>query len=125
MADELISREALLNKIYENPETSHNLRVAQLLESIMCAPAVNAVVLPCNVGDTVYTPQDFGAEYLPFVDSGKVFAISIDGHNMWISVQYDSGLKYYHTADDIGKTVFLTCEEAEKALERSVGDAEK
>lgn len=76
------------------------------------------VVLPCKVGDKVYTAQDFGEEYTPFVDTGIVFAVGIDENGtMWVSVRYESGLKYYHIAEEIGKNVFLTREEAEKALE--------
>lgn len=40
MAD-YIEREALLNSIYENPESKANLRVAQLLEAIMHSPAAD------------------------------------------------------------------------------------
>lgn len=73
--------------------------------------------LPCKIGDTVYFPSETDGECEPYVDVGKVFAIGIDERRvMWISVRYESGLKYYHTSDDFGKTVFLTREEAEKSL---------
>lgn len=73
--------------------------------------------LPCRVGDTVYFPQETNGECEPYVDVGTVFAIGLDErHTMWISVRYESGLKFYHTSGDIGKTVFLTREEAEQAL---------
>lgn len=76
------------------------------------------VRLPCKVGETVFFPMETDGECEPFVDVGMVFAIGIDErHTTWISVRYKSGLKYYHTADDFGKTVFLTREAAEKALE--------
>lgn len=69
------------------------------------------VILPCKVGDTVFSA--FEDEN---VFCGKVYAISTcDGTN-WFSVRYDSGLRYDHTWDDFGKTVFLTREEA--ALKR-------
>lgn len=69
------------------------------------------VVLPCKVGDTV-----FYAFENEDVFCGKVYAISTcDGTN-WFSVRYDSGLRYDHTWDEIGKTVFLTREEAEAKL---------
>ncbi len=117
MAD-LISRKALF-KAFERAAWYNNADRDEIAEEILLQiPTVNAVVLPCKVGDTVYTPQDFGEEYRPFVDIGKVFAIGIDERNtMWVSVRYESGLTYYHTSDDIGKTMFLTREEAEKALE--------
>jgi hypothetical protein len=78
------------------------------------------IVPPCKVGQTVYFPMETNGECEPYVDVGTVFAIGIDErHTMWISVRYESGLRYYHTSDDFGKTVFLTREEAERALERS------
>lgn len=84
--------------------------------------ANGVIVPPCEVGDTVYFPAETDCECEPYVDVGTVFAIGIDErHTLWISVRYESGLKYYHTSDDFGKTVFLTREEAEKALERSRG----
>jgi hypothetical protein len=64
------------------------------------------------VGDTV-----FSAFEDEDVFCGKVYAISTcDGTN-WFSVRYDSGLRYDHTWDEIGETVFMTREDAEKALE--------
>lgn len=70
------------------------------------------LVPPCKVGDTVFFA--FENEY---IFCGKVSAISTcDGTN-WFSVRYDSGLRYDHTWDEIGKTAFLTREDAEKALE--------
>lgn len=68
------------------------------------------IVPPVKVGDTVYC---FGL--IDNVDSGTVYAVSEDD-TLWFSVRYKSGLRYDHTASDIGKTVFLTREEAEKAL---------
>lgn len=42
MTNDLISREALIDAIYERPESEGNARVAQLLEAIMKTPAVDA-----------------------------------------------------------------------------------
>lgn len=85
--------------------------------------ANGVIVPPCKVGDTVYFPMETDLECEPYVDVGTVFSIGIDErHTMWISVRYKSGLRYYHTSDDFGKTVFFTREEAKKALaERSKG----
>ena len=74
------------------------------------------VELPCEAGDVVYFPLPDG-DCETYIDVGAVFAIGIDAlHTMWISARYESGLKYYHTSEDLGKTVFLTREEAEAAL---------
>lgn len=80
------------------------------------------IELPCKVGDTVYLPAETNGECKPYIDVGTVFAIGInEKHTMWISVSYESGLKYYHTSDDFGKRVFFTRFEAEEALEKMGG----
>ena len=79
--------------------------------------ANGVIVPPCKVGDIVYFPMETNGECEPYIDVGLVFNIAIDERlTMWISVRYESGLKYYHTSGDLGKTVFLVREEAEQAL---------
>lgn len=79
--------------------------------------ASGVILPPCEVGDAVYFPIEIEGEDEAFADVGTVFAIGIDErHIMWISARYESGLKYYHTSYDFGKTVFLTRGEAENAL---------
>ena len=72
--------------------------------------------LPCKVGDTVWIKGDrFPAE---------VLATSLDEEGLFFEyVEYDRGYEITEvwdsgnfSADDIGKTVFLTRAEAEKAL---------
>ena len=85
----------------------------------------NMIEFPCKVGDTVYFPMETDGECNPYVDVGTVFALGIDErHTIWISVRYESGMRYYHTSDDFGKTVFLAQEEAEAALAKMKGGAE-
>lgn len=70
------------------------------------------VVLPCKVGDVVY---GFHGEktMLPMV--AKWIETDTDG---WcIAVQYTPMAPRFYRFSDFGKTVFLTREEAEKALE--------
>lgn len=87
--------------------------------------ANGVIVPPCKVGDTVYFPMETNGECEPYVDVGTVFCIGFDErHTMWISARYESGLKYYHTSDDFGKTVFLTREESEEALAKMKGGEE-
>lgn len=75
------------------------------------------VILPVKAGDTVFSVFE-GED----VFCGKVYAVSTcDGTN-WFSVRYDSGLRYDHRWDTIGKTVFLTREEAEDALKGETED---
>ena len=76
--------------------------------------ANGVIVLPCNVGDTVY-----------FVYCGNIFPhtikrFEIDKHGNFAFSSFPFTFK------DFGKTVFLTREEAEKALaERSANDEKK
>ncbi len=67
------------------------------------------IVPPCKVGDTVYMIcWDDGIE--PFIEEDKIIKVSTQ--KFW--------LKYcYFNYDDIGKTVFLTRDEAERALRES------
>lgn len=73
------------------------------------------LVLPCNVGDTVYTAQRGVISEL-FVEHFELYNVGI-----WVSWHLMSGLYGNFRMDgfpasDIGKTVFLTREEAEAAL---------
>ena len=80
-------------------------------------PKEQIIVPPCKVGDTVYFVElDEDCKY--YVDKGRVYAISQNENTLWLSVRYLSGLRYDHTSDDFGKTVFLTREEAESALKK-------
>ena len=78
------------------------------------------VHLPCKAGDTVYCidfAEDIG------IDNGIVYAFSHTDNQDWFSARYESGLRYDHPSRVLGKTVFLTREEAEKALkEREEND---
>lgn len=74
--------------------------------------AGRVVVLPCKVGDVVY---GFHGEktILPMV--AKWIETNTDG---WcIAVQYTPMAPRFYRFSDFGKTVFLTSEKAEKALE--------
>lgn len=73
------------------------------------------VVLPCKVGDTVWSSLD-GAKYareckVDFVNIGNV------GTTFVLSAKNGLREQYGVTVTAFGKTVFLTREEAEKALE--------
>lgn len=80
------------------------------------------VVLPCKVGDTVWMcEEDFGIvlpytiDLISFVDKGCGYSANCNQNGELIdSIDFED--------DDIGKTVFLTREEAEKALEETKRD---
>lgn len=78
------------------------------------------VVLPCNVGDTVYHDSGgFGIlEYVidGFVwdETGIIFQAASDSFGVDDVWECLDEIEFY--GSDVGKTVFLTPEEAEKAL---------
>jgi hypothetical protein len=75
------------------------------------------VVLPCKVGDVVYGFHNNRQTILPMV--AKWIETNADG---WcIAVQYTPMAPRFYRFSDFGKTVFLTHEEAEKALQEMGG----
>lgn len=77
------------------------------------------VRLPCKVGDTVYVPTR------NFISELRIIMISVDMHGTYFSWKLNSGI--YPNLDGfsinkLGKTVFLTREEAEKKLEEMGND---
>lgn len=72
------------------------------------------VRLPCKIGDTVYVPTR------NFISELRIIMISVDMHGIYFGWKLNSGI--YPNLDGfsinkLGKTVFLTREEAEKKLE--------
>ena len=93
----LIDADALIQN-HRNDVTNWDNPYAVKISSIENSPTVDAVELPCKVGDTIYQ-----------VDSNKIYPITIK------NLIYDAG----HIAFDenaIGKSVFLTRKEAEAKL---------
>ena len=90
--------------------------VARLREISEADKDGRVVVLPCKVGDVVY---GFHGEktILPMV--AKWIETNTDG---WcIAVQYTPMAPRFYRFSDFGKTVFLTREEAKKALQEMEG----
>ncbi len=75
--------------------------------------------LPCNVGDTVYSiTRDFISEYV--VESIRIYEHSIQFYWKCTKGIYHNVVGF---ADfEIGKTVFLTEQEAQAALEKMKGE---
>lgn len=82
--------------------------VARLRELAEADKDGRLVVLPCKVGDTVYFAL------LGRIIEKQVFSIVSFSNSTRI---YCGGTSEYFRPEDIGKTFFLTREEAEKALE--------
>ena len=95
----------------------NGLQIDRLRELAEADKDGRVVVLPCKEGDTVWMyGEDFGT-VLPYT----IDLISFVGKGCGYSANYNhngeliDGIDFED--DDIGKTVFLTREEAEKALE--------
>ena len=71
------------------------------------APAVDAAVLPCKVGDTVYRKLVFSCQ------KETVIVIGFDDEGIFIGTTCGTYRKQH-----FNKTVFFTREEAEASLER-------
>ena len=87
----------------------------------------NVIELPCKVGQIVYMPWEWKntsgiailtVERMSITEAGKSLRTDLwsDDEDYWLA--YNCGVFYF---DDIGKTVFLTKEEAEQALAKMKG----
>ena len=77
------------------------------------------VVLPVNVGDVVYVNFGISGDYLrknekPY--ACKVVYVGLNGENGHFNIQYGNDRMWTFNFNEIGKTVFLTKEQALKAL---------
>lgn len=74
------------------------------------------IVPPCKVGDTLYAiSQMKDRRILPFVNEYEATSIGVGKRKCKVYHEKDSFIKIF-LQDDFGKTVFLTREEAERAL---------
>lgn len=82
------------------------------------------IELPCAVGDTVYTNFSMQGWYMqkkkrPY--EAKIVFIGINGIDDIFNVELGEGKMLGFSFSDIGKTVFLTLEEAEVKLKEMEG----
>lgn len=77
------------------------------------------VVLPCKVGDIVYTNMSIRGDKYKMADRPypvKVVFVGMGDGKSYFHVKYDNGRCFPFDFDQIGKTVFLTREAAAAAL---------
>ena len=84
------------------------------------------IVLPCKVGQTVFKIVKLYGDRKPIIVEGEIFEIALTHENCEIKNRFyfleKGGNKIinryslWHDFDEVGKTVFLTKEEAQKAL---------
>ena len=121
MENDLISRSALLEELYKGtiiPDDMYSEGIMAgvdfAIKKIEAAPAVDAVVLPCKVGDTVWGIRNYKGVNHP--QQGKV-------DQMYYTNDMRLHIKIKHICiGEWGKKIFLTREEAEAALKRRADD---
>ena len=80
--------------------------------------ANGVIVPPCKVGDTLYViSQMKDKRILPFVNEYQATYIQVGKRKCKVYHEKDGFIKIF-LQDNFGKTVFLTREEAEKALKK-------
>ena len=103
-------------KTFEDEAISKGVPFKRIVALMEADRAGLLVVLPCKVGDTLYevTGRKTISEY-------RVKAIRVELFCVFIEWEIEKGFVWQSlagiTPNEIGKTVFLTREEAEKALE--------
>ena len=125
MSDELISKDNILKTIREwtneyIPQTlygdGYDDAVKDIIKLIETEIPVNAVELPCKIGDIVWGIRHAGRNYL--IKEAKV-------SDMYFSDNMELVVVIYNVCRGIvGKHIFRTKEEAEAALKKRIGGAE-
>lgn len=83
--------------------------------------------IPCKVGDTVWELckcddkiyRIFPMKVIQVIPYGSIRWVKMNGPKIWHIYAVSAHLNRYMNFNDFGKTVFLTKEEAEKALEKT------
>lgn len=109
---ELLDKKITIVELVDSDEVWTNKKIAELADHLL---AEGVIVPPCKVGDTVYTvsrkhPKKWKVHFIGYNSQGE-FKMHI------ATEKFTEMLEVWDYA--IGKTVFLTREQAEKALERS------
>ena len=101
-----------------NSATDKAVSISEILADYLLESGV--IVPPVKISDTVYTNCSMQGWYLRSKDrpyKAKVVYMGINGTKNYMNVVYEKGeYMLSFDFDKIGKTVFLTREEAEKAL---------
>lgn len=114
----------MLHKLGENAglmwdfaQAAEKMTVGRLKELAEADKDGRVVVQPCKVGDVVYGFHNNRQTILPMV----VKWIETNADGWTVAAQYTPMAPKFYQFSDFGKTVFLTREEAEKALQKMEG----
>lgn len=95
------------------PEPTPDIDFVRIFNLIMADAEDRVIVLPCKVGDTVWFIRPLKQK--PKIEEAVVEKIGVRKRGMYLKLSCNS--MYETAASSIGKSVFLSREEAEKALE--------
>ena len=106
----------------EEALSSYDYSISRMVELMKADKDGRVVVLPCKVGDTVWVTGRDNVPREMELESPDIRAVCTDEDNLCMSTcnRKPDGFCAYRLRNDgadIGETVFLTREEAEKALE--------
>lgn len=116
---ELIKNAPTTDTVYGNIKIPNRIQTVQTIADYLLKNGV--IVPPCKVGDTVYVVENpYTFLTLKKVLEGNVISIHQHEHGLYLRVLFDTkkinGSVDYNLNWKLGKTVFLTKEQAEKAL---------
>jgi hypothetical protein len=105
MSNELIRKSEVLDSLNDLYELNWTAVAIDAVEELQ---PVNAVELPCKIGDEVFEP---------IMKSGTIYSRTVKGFTVSDRIELINCETKNFYWFEIGKKVFLTREEAEKALE--------
>ena len=95
-----------------NSATDKTVSISEMLADYLLENGV--IILPCSIGDTVYYHKTLcDGKYTVVIEEDTVKRFLINRIETLAIISFNHAL----SCDDFGKTVFMTREEAEKALE--------
>lgn len=117
---------SIMGKAISEIKEFNGLPIARLRELADADKDGRVVVLPCKVGDTLWVTDRANVPREMELEAPDIRTVCTDEDNLCMSTcnRKPDGFCAYRLRNDgadIGKTVFLTCEEAEKALKTKEG----
>lgn len=103
----------LLMQTFDEQYEKRRLIIPQYTADHLLANGV--IVPPVKLGQTVYYIVIFMGK--PEIFEGKVNRFNIDDYAIWADVGFTDGVSLFEISKEIGKRIFLTKKEAERALQ--------
>lgn len=115
----MTERKRLMSLIYKAGDLAHKWSTSDFTSTLVGYLLDNGVILPpCKIGDKVYYIceefEEYGGNYV-----SELTITEISNVRFWVENEDENHFRF----TDIGKTVFLTREEAEAILEKPRAEA--